>query len=439
MSGEAILLRARGAADSRAIATYLAAGGYQGWKKALGMTPEAVIKEVSDSELRGRGGAGFPTGRKWSFVPKDHPGPRYLICNADESEPGTFKDREILEVDPHQVIEGIAIACFAIKANTAYIYIRGEFVRWTKILDDAIDEARQHGFVGKNVLGSGFDLDIWVHRGAGAYICGEETALIESLEGKRGFPRLKPPFPAVVGVFDKPTVVNNVETLACVPHIMTRGAHWFSSIGRPRNTGPKLYCVSGQVKRPGVYELPLGVTFRELIYEHAGGIRGDHKLKAFFPGGTSAPIMTAAEVDIKADFDACAEAHTMLGSAAIIVLDETVGIVEAAANVAHFYAHESCGQCTPCREGADWCMDILDRMAEGHGQPGDPDTLLRICKFASEGMTICPLGDAFALPISSMVRKFRAEFDHRIATATPLPQKVRPVLPWAGPRPGFGK
>jgi NADH-quinone oxidoreductase subunit F len=435
---EAVLLRARGAPNSRAIATYLAAGGYDGLKKALTMAPDAVTKEVIDSELRGRGGAGFPTGRKWSFVPKDHPGPRYLICNADESEPGTFKDREIIEHDPHQTIEGIAIASYAIRANTAYIYIRGEFVRWATILEEAIEEARRAAFLGKNVLGSGFDLDIWVHRGAGAYICGEETALIESLEGKRGFPRLKPPFPAVVGVFGKPTVVNNVETLACVPHIMSRGAHWFASIGRPRNTGPKLFCVSGHVTRPGVYELPLGVTFREIIYEHCGGIRGGRNLKAFFPGGTSAPIMNAAEVDVQADFDACAQAGTMLGSGGIIVLDETVDMVEAAANVAHFYAHESCGQCTPCREGSDWCMDILDRMADGHARPADPDTLLRICRFSSNGMTICPLGDAYALPISSMVNKFRAEFEQRVATASPLPQRTLPVLPWAGGRPGFG-
>ena len=435
---EAVLLRARGVPDSRVIATYLAAGGYEGWKKALAMAPDAVTREVTDSELRGRGGAGFPTGRKWSFVPKDHPGPRYLICNADESEPGTFKDREIIEHDPHQVIEGIAIASYAVGAKTAYIYIRGEFVRWARILEEAIEEARRAGFLGKNVLGSGFDLDVWVHRGAGAYICGEETALLESLEGKRGFPRLKPPFPAVVGAFGKPTVVNNVETLACVPHIMTRGAHWFASIGRARNTGPKLFSVSGHVNRPGVYELPLGVTFREIIHEHCGGIRGGRKLKAFFPGGTSAPIMTAAEVDVQADFDACAQAGTMLGSGGVIVLDETVDMVEAAANVAHFYAHESCGQCTPCREGADWCKDVLDRMVEGHARAADPETLLRICRFSSSGMTICPLGDAYALPISSMVNKFREEFDRRIGTATPLPQKKLPVLPWAGPRPGFG-
>jgi NADH-quinone oxidoreductase subunit F len=436
---EPVLLRARGKANSRALDTYLAAGGYDGLKKALTMNPDAVTQEVIASELRGRGGAGFPTGRKWTFVPKDHPGPRYLICNADESEPGTFKDRELIEHDPQMLIEGIAIASFAIKANTAYIYIRGEFVRWARILEEAIAEARERKLIGRNACGSSYDIDIWVHRGAGAYICGEETALIESLEGKRGFPRLKPPFPAVVGVFGKPTVVNNVETLACVPHIITRGAHWFASIGRPRNTGPKLYCVSGHVTRPGVYELPIGVTFREIIEQHCGGMRKGSALKAFFPGGSSAPIMTAAEIDVRADFDACAEAGTMLGSGGVIVLDKSVDIVEAAANLAHFYAHESCGQCTPCREGSDWAMDILDRMAAGHGRPGDPDTLLRICRFASQGMTICPLGDAFALPISSMVKKFRDEFDRRVASASPLPQKKLPVLPWAGPRPGFGE
>ncbi len=436
---EPVLLRARGKANSRSLGTYLAAGGYEGLKKALAMTPEAVTQEVIASELRGRGGAGFPTGRKWTFVPKDHPGPRYLICNADESEPGTFKDRELIEHDPHMVLEGVAIAAYAIKARTAYIYIRGEFVRWTRILEQALAEARKRGLIGQGACGSAVDIEIWVHRGAGAYICGEETALIESLEGKRGFPRLKPPFPAVVGVFGKPTVVNNVETLACVPHILTRGAAWFASIGRPRNTGPKLYCVSGHVARPGVYELPLGVTFREIIEEQCGGMRSGSTLKAFFPGGSSAPIMTAAEVDVRADFDACAEAGTMLGSGGVIVLDESVDIVEAAANLARFYAHESCGQCTPCREGSDWCMDILERMVAGHGREQDPDTLLRICRFSSQGMTICPLGDAYALPISSMVRKFRKEFEDHVAAATHPPQKKLPVMPWAGPRPGFGE
>jgi NADH-quinone oxidoreductase subunit F len=436
---EPVLLRARGTARSRAIETYVAAGGYDGLIKALSMSPEAIIQTVSDSELRGRGGAGFPTGRKWSFVPKDHPGPRYLICNADESEPGTFKDREIIEHDPHQVVEGIAIAAYAIKASTAFVYIRGEFVREAKILEEAIAEARAKSFLGKDVLGSGFSLEIVVHRGAGAYVCGEETALIESIEGKRGFPRLKPPFPAVVCVFGKPTVVNNVETLACVPHIMTRGAKWFASIGRPRNTGPKLFCVSGHVKLPGVYELPLGTTFKEIIYDVCGGIRDGRALKGFFPGGSSAPVLTAAEVAIKADFDACAQAGTMLGSGGVIVLDETVDMVAAAANLAHFYAHESCGQCTPCREGADWCHDILERMVEGHARPEDPETLIRICNYASQGMTICPLGDAFALPITSLVKKFEGDFKRAVERATPAPKIKQPQLPWSGALPGFGR
>ncbi len=436
---EPVLLRARGVANSRSIATYMAAGGYDALIKAVSLTPEAIVQAVSESDLRGRGGAGFPTGRKWSFIPKDHPGPRYLICNADESEPGTFKDREIIEHDPHLLIEGIAIAAYAIKASTAFIYIRGEFVREAAILEEAIAEARAKGFVGKGLLGSDFNLDVVVHRGAGAYICGEETALIESIEGKRGFPRLKPPFPAVVGVFGKPTVVNNVETLACVPHIISRGPRWFASIGRPKNTGPKLFCVSGHVNRPGVHELPLGVTFREIIFDVCGGISGGRKLKAFFPGGTSAPIMKADEVDVKADFDACAQAGTMLGSGGVIVLADDVDLVEVAANVAHFYAHESCGQCTPCREGADWCMDILHRMVEGHARPEDPETLLRICSYASNGMTICPLGDAFALPISSMVKKFEADFRRAIERATPAPRIKKPQLPYIGALPGFGR
>lgn len=436
---EPVLLAARGVPDSQSLASYLGRGGYQGLRRAISLGPEEVTRQVIASELRGRGGAGFPTGRKWTFVPKDHPGPRYLVCNADESEPGTFKDREIIEHDPHLVIEGVAIASFAIGARTSYIYIRGEFVRWAKILERAAAEARKHGYLGADVLGSGYSLDIWVHRGAGAYICGEETSLLESLEGKRGFPRLKPPFPAIVGAFAKPTVVNNVETLACLPAIMTRGPEWFASIGRPRNTGPKLYCVSGHVKRPGVYELPIGTTFREIIFDHCGGVREGHALKAFFPGGSSAPVLTAAETNVKADFDACAEAGTMLGSGGVIVLDDSVDMVDAAANLAHFYAHESCGQCTPCREGSDWLVDILERILHGHGRPEDPETILRICRFASQGMTICPLGDAFALPISSLVTKFRPEFEERIAAAKPAPQKKRPVLPWAGPRPGFGR
>ena len=411
---EPVLLRARGAADSRAITTYLKAGGYEGWKKALAMGPDAVTKEVSDSELRGRGGAGFPTGRKWSFVPKDHPGPRYLVCNADESEPGTFKDREIIEYDPHQVIEGVAIASFAIKANTAYIYVRGEFVRWAQILEEAIAEARQRGFLGKNVLGSGFDIDVWVHRGAGAYICGEETALLESIEGKRGFPRLKPPFPAVVGLFGKPTVINNVETLACVPHIITRGAAWFAGIGRAKNTGPKLFGVSGHVNRPGVYELPLGVTFREIIEEHAGGVRGGRKLKAVIPGGSSVPVVPG-DVMLKTnmDYDSLRAAGSAVGSAAVIVMDETTCMVRVLERISRFYMAESCGQCTPCREGTGWMNRIVKRILAGQARREELDLLVDVAN-RIEGHTICALGDAAAWPVQSFMKHYRHEFEYMI-------------------------
>lgn len=435
---EPVLLRARGVPDSRSIDTYMKAGGYTGWRKTLQMKPKAVIKQVSSSELRGRGGAGLPTGHTWSLVPQDHPGPRYLICSVGGSAPGTFKDREIIEHDPHQVIEGAAIAAYAIKAATAYICIRGAFARWSRILETAIAEARQLGFLGQDIMGSRYSLDVWVHRGAGAAVCGEETSLIESLEGRRGLPRLTPPIPAVAGLFGEPTVVNNVETLACLPHIMERGAAWFAGIGRERNTGPKLFSVSGHVNRPGVYELPMGVSFREIIEEHCGGIRDGRALKAFFPGGTSSPILTAAEFDVEADFDGCAAAGTTLGTGGLIVLDETVDMVDVAANLARFYTRESCGQCTPCREGTGWLAGILERILHGQGRPGDTETMLRICRFASDGMTICPLGDAFSLPISSIINKFRDEFEQRIAAAKPPPPRKLPVLPWAGPGKGLG-
>jgi NADH-quinone oxidoreductase subunit F len=433
-----ILLRAREEENSRSISTYMKLGGYGALKKALILDPSDIRKEVKDSGLRGRGGAGFPTGVKWGFVPFDSPKPKYLICNADESEPGTFKDREIIHVDPHMLIEGMIIASYAICAHTAYIYIRGEFWKEAEILETAIAEAYRKGYLGKNILTTGYDLDIFVHRGAGAYICGEETALIESIEGKRGQPRLKPPFPAVVGVFGCPTVVNNVETLACVPHIIENGAEWFAKIGRPRSTGPKLFCVSGHVERPGVYELPLGVTFREIIEDHCGGIRGGKKLKAFIPGGSSAPVMPAELVDTPATFEDVAEAGSMLGSGGLIVMDETVDMVWALANLLEFYAHESCGQCTPCREGSDWSLDILRRILAGHGRPGDLQTLERISRYASQGMTICPLGDAFCGPISSFLQHFRGEFQAAIERGTPLPPKKLPVLPLRSDRHQFG-
>ncbi|HQL31107.1 MAG TPA: NADH-quinone oxidoreductase subunit NuoF [Thermoanaerobaculales bacterium] len=426
---EPILLRARGTKDSRSIAAYRAAGGYRAIAKALAMEPSAVIAEVRSAGLRGRGGAGFPTGVKWGFVPKDSPKAKYLICNADESEPGTFKDREIIHVDPHMVIEGIVIASHAIGANAAYIYIRGEFHAEALMLQAAIDEAAAAGMIGHDILGSGFSLEVHVHRGAGAYICGEETALIESLEGKRGLPRLKPPFPAVVGLFGCPTVVNNVETLACVPHIIERGAAWFAAIGTERSKGPKLFSVSGHVNRPGVYELPMGTPFREIIYEVCGGIRGGRALKAFIPGGSSCPVLPADKVDVGSDFESVAAAGSMLGSGGLIVMDDTVDMVWALDNILTFYAHESCGQCTPCREGSDWALDVVRRIRRGFGRPEDIETLERIARYASQGMTICPFGDAFSEPIKSFLKHFGHEFSAAIATARPLPDPKTPVLP----------
>jgi NADH-quinone oxidoreductase subunit F len=426
---EHILLRARGTKNSRSLTSYLKAGGYGALEKALGMDPAAVIAEVKASGVRGRGGAGFPAGVKWGFVPKDSPKPKYLICNADESEPGTFKDRELILVDPHMVLEGIAIASYAIGAHTAYIYIRGEFVRETEILETAIAEARKKNYLGPKVLGHPYDLEIHIHRGAGAYICGEETALLESLEGKRGLPRLKPPFPAVVGVFGCPTVVNNVETLACIPHIIDRGAAWFAGIGTERSTGTKLFCVSGHVERPGVYEETMGITYREIIEDRCGGIRGGRALKAFIPGGSSAPVLPADKVDTPADFDSVAAAGSMFGSGGVIVMDDTVDMVWALENLLVFYAHESCGQCTPCREGSDWAVDIVRRIRRGYGRPEDLDTLHRIARYASQGMTICPLGDAFCGPITSFLDHFGHEFEKAIAAARPLPTRLLPILP----------
>ncbi len=426
---EPILLQARGVKNSRSLASYIKRGGYKALAKALAMDPAEVIDEVKASGVRGRGGAGFPAGVKWSFVPKDLPKPKYMICNADESEPGTFKDRELILVDPHMVLEGIAIASYAIDAHTAYIYIRGEFVRETEILEEAIAEARRKNYLGKDIVGSGYDLEVHIHRGAGAYICGEETALIESIEGKRGLPRLKPPFPAVVGVFSCPTVVNNVETLACIPHIIERGGAWFATIGTERSTGTKLFCVSGHVERPGVYEAPMGTTFRVIIEEFCGGVRGGRKLKAFIPGGSSAPILPADRIDTPADFESVAKAGSMMGSGGVIVMDDTVDMVWALENLLTFYAHESCGQCTPCREGSDWALDVVRRIRRGQGRTKDIETLHRIARFASQGMTICPLGDAFCLPISSFLEHFGDEFEAAIATAEKRAITHLPVLP----------
>ncbi len=411
--------------NSTAINTYLASGGYESARRALAMQPGDITQLVKDSELRGRGGAGFPTGMKWSFAPKNAPKPTWLLCNADESEPGTFKDRLLIEKDPHLLIEGMIIAAFAIGSNPmSYIYIRGEFYYGATVLEKALAEARERGFLGKNIFGSGFDFDITVARGAGAYICGEETGLIESIEGHRGQPRVKPPFPAVVGAFGGPTVVQNVETLACVPLIVQHGAEWFKSFGTPKNTGPKLYCVSGNVKKPGVYEFPMGITIRELIYDHCGGITDDRKLKAVIPGGASAPMLTPDEIDIPLNFDALMKAGSMLGSAGIIVLDESVCIVDAVWRLAKFFAHESCGQCTPCREGTNWLESVLDRLERGEGRAQDADLLLDMSDNIG-GKSLCALGDAAIGPVISSVKKFRDEYLHHVTQKSCLPETRR--------------
>ncbi|MCU1347476.1 MAG: NADH-quinone oxidoreductase, subunit [Acidobacteria bacterium] len=408
--------------NSQSIETY---GDYAAARAALQMTPDQIVNLVKDSELRGRGGAGFPTGMKWSFVPKNAPKPTYLLCNADESEPGTFKDRVIMEKDPHLLIEGMIICAFAINSSAmSYIYIRGEFYYGAMVLEKALEEARAKGFLGKGIFGSNFDFDITVHRGAGAYICGEETGLIESVEGHRGQPRVKPPFPAVVGVFGGPTVVNNVETLACIPLIVKNGADWFKSFGSPKNTGPKLYCVSGNVKKPGVYEFPMGISLKELIYDHCGGITGDRKVKAVIPGGASAPMLTADELDLPLNFDAVMKAGSMLGSAGIIVLDESVCIVDAVWRLAKFFAHESCGQCTPCREGTNWMESVLDRLERAEGRQQDADLLLDMADNIG-GKSLCALGDAAIGPVISSVKKFRDEYLYHVTHKSCLPETRR--------------
>jgi len=414
-----VLTRIVGLADAHTLRVYTREGGYRALPMALRQAPAAIVEAVKASGLRGRGGAGFPCGMKWGFLsdPARNPKPRYLVCNADESEPGTFKDRVLLRDNPHLLIEGCAIASYALGVHDCFIYIRGEYAAEARILEAAIAEAKAAGHLGRDIHGSGFDLEIVVHRGAGAYICGEETALLESLEGKRGYPRIKPPFPAVVGLYGCPTVINNVETLCCVPPIVERGAEWFAAIGREKNTGPKLYCVSGHVARPGTYEAPLGITFRELLEEHCGGMRDERRLKAVIPGGSSTPVLTADEVlDVKLDFDGLAAAGSMLGSAAVIVMDETTDMVRVAFNLIRFYHHESCGQCTPCREGCGWLEKILARFDAGRGRAGEIAQMLDICDNMAF-KTICPLGEAARMPTESYLRKFAGEFEARIGAA----------------------
>ncbi len=398
--------------DSHTIEVYLRTGGYQALRKALaGMTPEAVIEEVKRSALRGRGGAGFSTGMKWSFVPRDSAKPKYVIANADESEPGTCKDRVLMEKDPHAVIEGILLAAYAVDAHLAFIYIRGEYWYLKERVERAIEEARAHGFVGANILGSGFSCDILVHPGAGAYICGEETALMESLEGKRGYPRIKPPFPAVVGLYGCPTVINNVETLASVPPIILNGGDWFRRLGTEKSGGTRLFAVSGHVARPGVYELPMGYPMKRMIEEDCGGIRGGKRLKAVIPGGSSAPILTAEEVEqCTLDFESLVALKSMLGSGAIIVMDEETDIAQVVYRITLFYEHESCGWCVPCREGTRWMRKLLERILRGEGRPRDVDLLYELARNIF-GTTHCPLGDAAAWAVYPAIEKFRADFE----------------------------
>ena len=391
-------------------------GDWDNTKKLLEMGRDGIIEEVKSSGLRGRGGAGFPAGLKWSFMPKETDGrPAYLVVNADESEPGTCKDREIMRHDPHKLLEGCLLAGFAMGACAAYIYIRGEFFNEAVALQEAVDEAYDAGLIGKNACGSGYDFDIYVHRGAGAYICGEETALLESLEGKKGQPRLKPPFPAAAGVWGCPTTVNNVETIAVVPTILRRSASWFSSFGRENNTGTKLFCISGHVEKPCVVEDSMSIPLRELIETHAGGVRGGwDNLKAVIPGGSSMPLVPKSVCDtLLMDFDALTEAQSALGTAAIIVMDQSTDIIKAIARIAYFYKHESCGQCTPCREGSGWMWRVLERMARGDADVEEIDMLWDVTK-QIEGHTICAFGDAAAWPVQGLLRHFRDEIEHRL-------------------------
>jgi NADH-quinone oxidoreductase subunit F len=415
------------------IDTYLRDGGYAELKKALRMKPEEIVNEVKTSGLRGRGGAGFPCGVKWGFIKPGGAKPTYLICNADESEPGTFKDRYIIHQDPHQLLEGMIISCFAVGAQLAYIYIRGEFPEGAVILEKALGEARERGYLGKNILGSGFACEIFVHRGAGAYICGEETGLIESLEGKRAYPRIKPPyFPAVLGLYQCPTIVNNVETLCDVKHIIKMGGAEYAKLGRPNNTGTRILCVSGDVQRPGYFEVEVGsVTMGELINDLCGGLKPGRKLKAVIPGGSSAKVLKAGErfklkdreislEEIPMDFDTLAACGSMAGSGGIIVMDDSRDMVETLNNINAFYAHESCGQCTPCREGSLWMQKITDRMLAGGGVAVDPDILKNVADNIA-GKTICAFGEACSWPTQSFVQKFRDEFDARATKPVPPP------------------
>lgn len=433
--------------QSHTLRAYEASGGYAALRKMVEKTSAEVVELVKSSNLRGRGGAGFPTGLKWTFLPKDHPGPIYMCINADESEPGTFNNRILMEQDPHQVLEGIILSSYATRATTAYVYLRYEYPLCLERMQQAIDEAYAAGYLGKRILGKEFSLDVYMHRGAAAYICGEETGLIESLEGKRAWPRIKPPFPAVEGLFRKPTVVNNIETVACVTHICNRGADWFKSIGVPADPnnprdpgsyGPKLYCLSGHVNKPGCYEAPLGITCRELINNYGGGVWKGRKAKAAIPGGISMGLFTEAELDTKLDFAAPGKVGCLgLGTAAVVVLDETVSMVDFLHNSARFFAHESCGQCTPCREGTAWALTMLNRIRAGQGRLKDLELLLEIGDTIGiiPGTTICGLADGAAWPMKNAIRKFRGEFEEYIKRTNPsgyMETRAVPALQLAG-------
>jgi len=399
----------------RSIDTYRKGGGYEMVKAWIGgkKSPEECIEVVKASGLRGRGGAGFPTGLKWSFVPKDSPKPRYLVCNADESEPGTFKDRELMEKNPHLLIEGMILSAYAIKANTGYLYLRGEFETIQRILDRAIGEAHAAGLIGDKVAGGDFSFQLHTHLGAGAYICGEETALLSSLEGYRGQPRLKPPFPAVEGLYACPTIVNNVETLMNVPHILKNGAPWFRQWGTEKSPGTKIFSVSGPVKRPGNYEVPLGMPLSQLLNDQCGGLREGVKVKAVIPGGSSVPLLPASMLDTGLDFEAMVAAGTLLGSGGVIVIDDRTCIGDALYNITRFYEHESCGKCTPCREGTYWMSEIFERLESGHGREKDIDLLWDVSDNIM-GKSFCALGDAAAMPVLGAIKHFREEFEHHV-------------------------
>jgi NADH-quinone oxidoreductase subunit F len=414
--GETVLLRNVWKENSASIDVYKEGGGYASLKKHLSMKPDEIVDTLKKSSLRGRGGAGFPTGTKWGFLPKDNPRPRYLCVNADESEPGTYKDRLLIEKDPHQLVEATIVSAHGIGCSRAFIYVRGEFREGIRILEKAVQEAYAAGYAGRNILGTGVDVDVVVHGGAGAYECGEETALLESLEGKRGQPRLRPPFPALVGLYGCPTIINNVETVCCVPLVLEKGPEWFNAQGNEKNGGPKLYCVSGHVVRPGTYETGMGkITLRQLIYDagYGGGIARGRKLKAVVPGGSSTPVMTADEIDVAMDFDSLAKAGSMLGSAGTIVMDDTVCMVWMAQKLTYFYKHESCGKCSPCREGTGWMLRILNGIEGGRGTEKDLDLLFGVCESIG-GKTLCPFGDAAIAPPLSTLKKFRAEYEYHV-------------------------